>query len=221
LSWLASLFGTAEPPRPEPPDVLPTPPPSLPDSTSNPWLDLLGSILFWVVFVGVVGYTIIHFLRRNQKLIALLRQVPVLAWLMQILRSLWATLRQWNKQIGAAVNAGLQRLRPQAVVSTVAQRARFASLRRMSPRERVQYFYLVMVRRSGQRGMARQPSQTPREYAHTLETARPDVSAEIDSLTDSFVEARYSEHAIAPEHASAVQRYWERIKTALRTRLRR
>jgi hypothetical protein len=86
----------------------------------------------------------------------------------------------------------------------------------LTPRDRVQYFYLAMVRRGGQRGMPRKPSQTPREYAATLENQLPEVDDEIHSLTDAFLEARYSRHDVTPEQASLVQRIWDRIKATLR-----
>jgi hypothetical protein len=130
---------------------------------------------------------------------------------------LWQVVRRANRALTGAINAGLSRLRPQQPLSqTIAERRRLFSLGRLTPRERVQYFYLAMVRRGGQRGIPRKPSQTPSEYAATLESQLPDVDAEIGSLTDAFTEARYSRHDVTPEQASLVQRIWDRIKATLR-----
>jgi hypothetical protein len=90
------------------------------------------------------------------------------------------------------------------------------NLRRLSPRQRVQFFYLAMVRRGGEAGVGRQPLHTPYEYAIILREGRPEVKDEVTGLTEEFVEARYSRREIALEEARLVQRYWDRIKRALR-----
>jgi hypothetical protein len=73
-----------------------------------------------------------------------------------------------------------------------------------------------MVRRGQQHGIARQPAQTPYEYAQTLQNSLPEIDQDVTGLTDSFIEARYSRHDITTEKVSRVRQYWERIKQALR-----
>ena len=82
----------------------------------------------------------------------------------------------------------------------------------------MQFYYLAMLRRGGERGHARQPTQTPYEYARTLESQIPEIDQDVDGLTEEFIEARYSRHDIPAEHVGLVRRYWERIKRALRDR---
>jgi hypothetical protein len=73
-----------------------------------------------------------------------------------------------------------------------------------------------MVRRGGERGVPRKPAQTAYEYSHALKSYLPNVAGEVASLTDEFVEARYSRHEVPAERASLVKGYWERIRLALR-----
>ena len=80
----------------------------------------------------------------------------------------------------------------------------------------MQFYYLAMLRRSGEKGHPRQPTQTPYEYARALESQLPDIDQDVDGITAEFIEARYSRHDIPPEHVGLVRRYWERIKQALR-----
>jgi hypothetical protein len=218
LNWLMSLLGRppAAPPTPPEPPPPPAPPPT--PATPDPLLDLLTSVVFWAILLIVVTYSLAQFLGRHQGLVSALRRVPVLGWLVQVVQAVWGTMRLWNRQLAGALDAGLRRLRAPAVTTHMPEPQRFVSLRRMSPRERVQYFYLAMVKRGGQRGLARHPSQTPREYAETLERAVPEVNSEVDSLTDSFEEARYSRHDITADVAGRMRAYWQRIKSALRTR---
>jgi hypothetical protein len=104
---------------------------------------------------------------------------------------------------------------PSAARSASAPR-RWINPRRLSPRQQVQFYYLAMLRRGSERGHARQPTQTPYEYARTLESQVPEIDQDVDGLTEEFIEARYSQHNIAPEQVGVVRRYWERIKRALR-----
>jgi hypothetical protein len=75
-----------------------------------------------------------------------------------------------------------------------------------------------MIRRSDQQGLRRKPSQTPSEYAVTLEKDLPSVSEDIDSITKAFVEARYSRHEVNAGKADIVKAIWGRIRRALQNR---
>lgn len=224
INLLLRLLGQQEMPSTARPLEMPTPPaqpPAAPNSP-DPLLDLINSILFWVIFVGVIGFALVYFLRLNQAILGSLRGIPLLGWVVRGLIWLWNTVRQGGRQLSAAVEAGLRRLRPAVPPSALftERRERF-NLRRATARERVQYFYLAMVRRAAQRGLPRSISQTPREYAEALDAAAPEVDDEINALTESFVEARYSRHDVTPEDATHVQSYWERIRAALRRRLKK
>jgi hypothetical protein len=73
-----------------------------------------------------------------------------------------------------------------------------------------------MVRRGGERGVPRNPSQTPSEYAAALEKALPSAEEDIESITRSFVEARYSRREVEARDVNVVKAAWERIRRALR-----
>jgi hypothetical protein len=114
------------------------------------------------------------------------------------------------------VRAGLRRLRERTGLETPGAAGGFLSLRRLNARQRVYYFYLALIRRGGEHGLQRSPSQTPYEYASVLEPALPAVNEDIEALTGSFMEARYSRHEVPPEKAGQVKRLWERIRQSLR-----
>jgi hypothetical protein len=95
------------------------------------------------------------------------------------------------------------------------------SLRTLDPRRRVYFFYLALIRRSGEQGVVRKPSQTPSEYAVQLEKALPLESEDIDSITAAFVEARYSRQEVDSRKAELVKATWGRIRRALQEKLKR
>jgi hypothetical protein len=63
--------------------------------------------------------------------------------------------------------------------------------------------------------LPRKPSQTPSEYAVTLEKALPSADEDIDSITRAFIEARYSRREVDSKDANLVKATWGRIRGAL------
>ena len=61
-------------------------------------------------------------------------------------------------------------------------------------------------------------SQTLYEYENELQSQLPEVSDEVSSMTNTFVEARYSKHALSEDHAEWVRILWERIRNSLKKR---
>jgi len=89
------------------------------------------------------------------------------------------------------------------------------SLRSLDPRRRIYFFYLAMIRRGTEQGLPRQPAQTPSEYAVTLEKALPTAEEDIDSITEAFIQARYSRQLVDSSQAALVKTTWGRIRQAL------
>jgi hypothetical protein len=218
ISLLARLFGKPSPVTALP--VKPVAPSPLPAVTSPTWLEWLRSLAFWLVFIGVIVYAVYYYLQQHSELRERLRHFPLFAALVTLWEGLWGWLRGVNQNLVAAVQAGLRRLRPGEPASAIEQSSRFVSLRRLSPRQRVVFFYMALVRRGGEHGLPRRPDQTPYEYSRALQDHLPGVEGDISSMTDEFMEARYSQHEITTRRASLVQSYWERIKRALRATLK-
>jgi hypothetical protein len=214
MSLFARLFGTAEPvPPADLQRILPQQPQAV---ASAPWLEVLKSILFWAVFVGIMGFSIAYYLRQNQALLDRLKRTSLLHLAGKFWHWLAGWLRGVNENISAAVRASREQLRKRNPFQAGRRGWNLRGLRRMSPRERVQFFYLAMLRRGRERGLPRDPGQTPYEYARRLAPRVPDVEPDLSALTQEFIEARYSLHEISSQRASRVQQYWNRIRKALR-----
>ncbi len=82
----------------------------------------------------------------------------------------------------------------------------------------MRYFYLSTVRRAGDSGVVRRPSQTPLEFVRDLESSWPEAELDVEALTEAFVVARYDAVEIEPDQARQVKSVWERIKHLLRRR---
>jgi len=206
-------------PQAPPPEILATPPPNLAEpGVPVPWLDLLKSVIFWAIFLVVVGYSINQYLRQHQEILAALRKFPgwkLIAGIWNWFRSLFVNLQ---RGVGKAIEAGRSRLRSSGDPVKFSGLNRILGLRRLSPRQKVYFYYHALLRRGNETGLPRDLSQTPDEYAQVVERSLPTVEGEVEALTESFSEARYSRHAIAEQDASIVKTYWEQIRRVFRGR---
>jgi hypothetical protein len=91
------------------------------------------------------------------------------------------------------------------------------SVGRLSPLERVLFFYRALLRRAAEGGLPRSPGLTPDEYAARI---RPGIDPEavppVDALTDAYLTARYSRQDVGVEDAAHARTWWERARDALR-----
>jgi Domain of unknown function (DUF4129) len=213
LALFASLLGRQAPQVPAAPRP-PQPPPVLIANGAG-WPEILKSILFWLIFLGVIGFSLYSYLQRHQEWLQNLRRMPLMGWMLDGFTKFWDWLRRVNRSVTDSVGAGLRRFRERQMERLEQAGGRFVSLRRLSPRQKVLFYYLAMVRRSSEHGLPRRPYQTPNEYAQTLEQHLPEVDDEVNSITGHFNEARYSRHEITTQHAGQVQQFWQRIRTAL------
>jgi len=198
-----------------PPPMAPSPP-SIEQTTSIPWVDLLKSLLFWGVFLAVIGYSVSQYLRQHEDILASLRKIP--GW--QLLASFWnwitGMFRGLNQRVSNVIKIGRERLRPQGDSINIRGFSRFTRFRNLSPRQKVFFYYHALIHRGEETNLSRQISQTPEEYAETLEHSLPTVENEIDSLTESFNKARYSHHLVETKDADSVKSYWEKIRRVFR-----
>ena len=82
--------------------------------------------------------------------------------------------------------------------------------------ERVLYYYLSALRRASRLGIPRRHDLTPGEYAAVLGPRIPDSRLALASLTDLFVEARYSLHTVDRTAERSARGYWREVRLALR-----
>lgn len=223
LFWLMSLLAQlmGNPDRLEPPDLerlIPSAP-APPAAGGASWVELLKSILFWLVFFSVIGFSLYTYLSQNRLLWERLRGLPVLGDLVRFFEWLRGRLAGVNERLARRVQAGIRRLaeRRQKALRTW----RYVNPHSLPPRQRVMFYYYALLRRAEEAGAPRRPDQTPLEYAARLRNELPEVDAELSELTGEFVEARYSKHLISEEKAGLVREVWERIRPALAHALRK
>jgi hypothetical protein len=215
---VASFTEIPEPEQPLPTPEFSPPPVAATQPAGLPWLDLIRTIVFWAVFLAIVVYAFKVFIEQNEYLWERLRTLPGWRYLAAFWSWMSGVFKHMDRQVRSAIQSGLLRYSRSGGEKHPRQDAGFLKIRLLSPRQKVLFFYLSLLRRGQENGLPRQPSQTPFEYAQRLEKDLPEVGDELQSLTGAFVEARYSRHAISTDSAKLVRHYWGRIKHALRTR---
>jgi hypothetical protein len=218
LSSLLSVFFPQLPqpiaPQPPPPPQ-PFPPPDANAGALPTISEFAQSLIFWLIFLIVAGYVIYQYAEHHPEIVRALQRIP--GW--SLIARLWQRTRQLfgrlNQHIATALEA---RRQARSAAPTPSRRTsqRWSNLRRLAPREQVQFYYQALLRRSDEHGLARRPAQTPHEYARDLRSHLPEVEPDVTTITDEFIEARYSRHDITPEHVGLVRRCWASIKRALR-----
>ncbi len=172
-----------------------------------PWI---GGTIFWIILVLLLGYAAYLYLQERGITFAWLRQFwdrLLLAW-----KGLWGEFDSWRTgMIPLAKDEEVPQAKPRA--PNWWRRIQFG---RMSPTERIRYFYLTTLEHAQEQGMGRKPGETPLRYAPRLEERIPDdPERAFSQLTEEFIEIQYAGHTMDDDTASYAQRLWQQIQRAL------
>ncbi|MBS1251269.1 MAG: hypothetical protein MAG451_00301 [Anaerolineales bacterium] len=204
----------------ESPPMLPrsTPPmvPASPEAGGPSWWAVLRSLIFWGVVIGIMVYTLRSYLGYRGELLGEVRTRSWVARLWAFLTELWRRIRHAAGDSVEPLRRRLAELAPEGVDIGARRLWRWRRLSSMNPRERIQYYYLSFQHRGEKAGRPRRKGETPHEYSGSLRQKKPEVEPDLTQLTDAFIEARYSLHAITGERAGLLHETWNRIKRALR-----
>ena len=215
LMFLLSLIFGTTPPRLRPQFLsLRRQQEPLGNAAPGGWFGILRSVLFWAVTLGMLFYVIRNYLRDHPELLKSLAGLS----LIRTLRRWWTAL--WRRLTGLAEALG-ERLPGRRSPGEGGLQApggpfHFLRLSALSARERILYYYLSVLRRAERQGLPRRRTQTPYEYDATLSPNLPSAQQELASLTQAFVEARYSPHTVDAAQTRQVHTYWQQVKAALR-----
>jgi hypothetical protein len=211
------LFGQGVPFMSELPPPPPLPSLPIPSSTPPPpnaaWT-VIRSVLLWGSLIAIAVFAIVHFVRQHEGIRGVLRRSRVTNWLLLAWQWLYRSVDKTTGNVSRALASGWQGILSRLEGRRILPRVDFIRLRSLDARQQIYFFYLAMVRRGGEQGVSRQPSQTPSEYAVQLEKALPSAIEDIDSITEAFVEARYSRQDVDAKKADVVKGTWGRIRRA-------
>jgi len=173
------------------------------------WMQLVRSIVFWVIVVGGAAYALFSFVQDRWGLFAGFRPGDML-------HKLWAWLRGLWKRAGVAVHELRERAaqrRAKRQVSAARRRRRRRGA--LTPRERVQQLYVMVLEAAAEHGIARSPSMTPAEYLPCLAPHVLEAESDLIELTHAFEHARYSLRDVLPSDVERVGACCRAVEHAL------
>lgn len=223
-SMLMLLTQNAEEGIQQPSEALPpatVQPPSLPPADSNPLLSMIISSAFWALVIAFIIASLLFFLRERGYRLDNTRVHSYWAitksWLHEFWRRLSRRANTFRRDLQDRLKAAGAASSPQ--IGLKVARPRFLRLSALTPREQIRYYYLALVRRAGENGIDRRDSETPLEYIQDLKKAWPEADIDFETMTDAFLEARYSPQPIEKHKANAIKQRWNSLRTSLRKRV--
>jgi len=172
----------------------------------------------WGLLVLIIVFALIQFVRQHGGIRAALRNSRVASWLILAWQWLSRNANKTRENLSRVIVTGWQNLISHLEEKRFLPSGSLIRLRSLDPRRQIYFFYFALIRRGSEQGVPRKPSQTPSEYAVNLEKALPSVEADIDSITQAFIEARYSRREVDSKDAGLVKEMWGRIRHALQSK---
>jgi hypothetical protein len=205
-------------------------PPAEPSASPPMGSRVVFALLFYVLPSVLAAYAIWNTWRKRRAIWQGLRSFFVDVWallvgaLLDLVTLLWRVFSFGSPRLLALAPGAIQeRLRRRRRVGSApgGQGALgWLRLRGLDPRALIQYFYVSLTQRAESVGWGRAQGQTAYEYSRQLAERLPGQRAEIDSLTEAFVRAKYSPRPVGREDVHRARTPWERIRGALQTRRR-
>jgi hypothetical protein len=210
------------------PGIMPSAPPPMPvfpqtgpvtAPTNSELLALFRSILLWGGLAAILVLAFVQFVRQHGGIRAALRNARITNWLLLAWQWLYRNAEIAGGNVSRALAEGWQNMVARLEGKRLLPRPDWINLRSLDPRRQIYFFYLAMIRRGAEQGLTRQPAQTPAEYAAQLEKALPAAGEDIESITEAFIQARYSRQEVDSEKANVIKATWGRIRKALQEKL--
>lgn len=187
-------------------ESLPERMPSLPQITTiAPWWDVVKSILFWLIFLGVIIFSIRYYIKNRPDFKSLLDNIHIADWL----RDFWEWIKRGFKIIRQASSETFQKGLDNIQTFLKNRQIKLPSLadiaRRLPPRQAVILTYIDWIHWNREHGFDRRKSQTPLEYGHAYTQYLPEADEITHDFTNTFIKARYAKDTIDKSTAQHAQ----------------
>ena len=203
------------PPAPfTPQDLVESAPPAL--SSLGQTIAMVLSSAFWSIFIVILILAFWFFLRERRNGLQGKSAAAIWQQFLRLLSEIWQWLRHRMRVVRLQFPVQFIREGSDKTAGGGQKRWRFFRLGGLSPREQIRYFYLSTVRRAGERGVERDLTETPLEYAEELKESWPEVDAEVEELTAAFLKARYSDNPITGEDIPQIKETWKDVRRQIR-----
>ncbi|MFW5713132.1 MAG: DUF4129 domain-containing protein [Brevefilum sp.] len=181
-----------------------------------PWFDILKSVLFWLIFLFIIGFAVYYFIKNKYGFEFFFKQLKIGVWMKDLWQwlknrlaifqqSVTETIKNSSEKIKAQINRGKQDFH------SITDRIKV-----LPPRQAIILNYIDWLHWNAKNGRKRKKSQTPLEFAETCSQDDPQASALIHAFTKFFITARYSKQKITKEQSRSSQMLLQQLKESFR-----
>jgi hypothetical protein len=188
-------------------------------SSNGSWRDMLsklgrvGSVLKWIVFGILALFVLFFLLRAGLQFLANFTN-----WAKQLLdawRAFWERLfGAGRKDAQGGGDSGDGEVAPARPRPFVSFHNPFVdgSAENFPPDEVVRYTFMALQSWAWERGLGRQPQETPLEFAARIGIEVPGLEADARRLAALYARAVYARGSLPADSLAAVRQFWERLE---------
>jgi len=192
-------------------EYIPTPPEI---SGQTPWLAVIKSVLFWLVFLIIIVITIRFYFKNNINLKSLINNLRFGNWINDFLKWIKEGFLKLKRTTSTEYKIGLKNIRVFLKEHPLKLTKLVGITRKMPPRQVIIITYLEWIRWNFELGRKRKKSETPLEFANTCNQFYKEASDLVNTFTNGFIDARYSNHPINEVQAQEAKRLLIKLKEA-------
>lgn len=161
-----------------------------------PWLEALRTIVFWLIFLSVIIFSIVFYVINRKQHIKGLKFSQLFDWVKEFWKFIKEIFRNFSRGTVQTINTSLKKIKTIFNNQPIQLPSLQIFSQGESPRQKAINAYVNWIQWNQVHGFARSISQTPFEYANEITNFLPEAAVKIDQLTYIFILARYSKHAI-------------------------
>lgn len=191
-----------------------TPPPPV-ITTPLPWLEILKTILYWVIFIGVFIFSIWFYIKNRKPHSSLINFSGLFTWInafWNFVKNLFKNMSQITQD---AIQSSFAKVRTFFANQSIQLPSLNLTFREKLPRQKVIRIYIDWVQWNHSHGFPRRTSQTPFEYADEFISYLPESQEKIYHLTDVFIKARYTRNRVTNQDAIEALNLFANLKDTL------
>jgi len=186
-------------------------PPEISGSTPS-WFAVIKSVLFWLVFILIIVFTIRFYFKNNNFLGSLVKNFRFVNWLKDFWKWIKEAILKIKRSTAASYKTGLKNISEYIRNRQIRLPKLAGSTRKMPPRQALIMTYLEWIQWNQQFGRERKKSETPLEYAQTYNQFYGESTTLVNTFTNVFIDARYSKHPINDAQVKEAKRLLAKLK---------
>ncbi len=193
-------------------------PPVTEISNTMPWMEVVKSIFFWAIFLGVTVFSIRYYMTNKEAFKLFLNSIQVGKWLQDAWRWLSQSLMKMRRITAEVWQQSIQKVQTFIQNRRINLPALAGIAQHLPPRQAVILTYIDWIRWSHSHGISRDKSQTPLEFARLYQEIIPEANQEIQNITNSFLLARYTRETIIKQQAQLAREALSSLKEILNSK---